>query len=111
MMITVTDMQRAVLGLDDGRIMIGTGFGPSRIGFQVPFPFPRASVVIGDLNSQAVATAFGVVAHQGPMPVTQTDDLRARTGVGQGAVCDRTPGQAAIARITLEQPFGRGSVV
>src|SRR5262245_59276109 len=77
MVIAVADVHRSVLGLNDGRIMVSAGFGARRVNFQMPLPFPGAPLVVGDLNRQTVASAFGVIADEDPVAVTQSDDLGA----------------------------------
>src|SRR6266487_7137444 len=66
-MITVAGVQRAVLCLDDARVMIRAGFRAGFIKLQVPFPFPGPAFIVGDLHGEAVTVALGVVADEDPV--------------------------------------------
>lgn len=106
--VAVGGVEGAVLGLHDAGVMIAGAFGGV---FEVAFPGPGFAFVGGDLDGEAVAAAFGVVADEGPVAVLQVDDFGAGAGVGMFAVGDFGPSFAAIGGGGLEQAFRRGAVV
>src|SRR6266516_7207578 len=110
-MITVAGVQRAVLCLDDARVMIRAGLRSWFVEFQVPFPFPGPAFIVGDLHGETVTVALGVVADEDPVAVAQRSDLGAGAGIGQVAVGHFAPRLAAIAGFALVKTLRRRAIV
>src|SRR5688572_6999959 len=65
----VRRVQRAVLRLDEGRVMKLRGALAAGLRLEVPFPLPRPALIVRDRDGEAVAALLRVVVDQGPAAV------------------------------------------
>src|SRR5688572_9747721 len=104
-------VQGAIGSLHDARVVILCAAGILLVALEMAFPFPGGAFVIGNLDGEAAAAAFGVVADENPMAVAEAGDFSAGTGIRKGAVGYFAPRFAAVARSALMEPFGGGAIV
>ena len=75
--ITVDDVNGAVGALSRRGVVVGTLFA----AFQVPRPFPRLALIVGQRHRQAVASALRVVIDQEPAAACQPKGIQPGGGV------------------------------
>src|SRR5687767_9929497 len=90
--VAVHAVNRAVTGLDDCWIVVGAAF----VLFQVSFPFPSLSFVVGNRNGKAIAAVGRIVVDKQPMAVGESDAIDSGAGVLEFCRGYGAPGQAII---------------